>query len=138
MQPVQRINHIAIAVPSIAEARPFYESVLGLQYEGMETVADQKVTVAFFLAGEVRIELLEPTGPDSTVAKFLETRGPGLHHLAFTVGGLAERIAELKAQGVRLIDEQPRGGAHQTAIAFLHPKATGGVLCELTEPKAGH
>ena len=129
----KKISHIGIAVESIDAALPFYRDVLGLEFEGVEVVAEQKVKVAFLVIGESRIELLEPTAPDSPVAKFLEKSGPGIHHLAFQVEGLEERLAGLKGQGVRLIDESPRLGAHHTRIAFLHPKASGGVLTELCE-----
>lgn len=135
MQPVKAINHLGIAVSSIDEQRAFYEQTLGAQFEGEEIVADQKVRVAFFRVGDVRLELLEPTGPDSTIAAFIEKRGQGLHHVAYTVAGLPERIAELKTAGVRMIDDQPRRGAHHTQIAFLHPKSTHGVLTELCEPQ---
>ena len=130
----KKISHIGIAVESIDAALPFYRDVLGLEFEGVEVVAEQKVKVAFLVIGESRIELLEPTAPDSPVAKFLEKSGPGIHHLAFQVEGLEERLAGLKGQGVRLIDESPRLGAHHSRIAFLHPKASGGVLTELCEP----
>ena len=130
----KKISHIGIAVTSIDEALPFYSEVLGLEFEGTEVVEEQKVKVAFLAIGESRIELLEPTAPDSPVAKFLEKHGPGVHHLAYQVEGLEERLAALKGQGVRLIDETPRTGAHHTRIAFLHPKASGGVLTELCEP----
>jgi len=130
----KKISHIGIAVTSIDEALPFYTEVLGLEFEGTEVVEEQKVKVAFLAIGESRIELLEPTAPDSPVAKFLEKHGPGVHHLAYQVEGLEERLAALKGQGVRLIDETPRTGAHHTRIAFLHPKASGGVLTELCEP----
>jgi methylmalonyl-CoA/ethylmalonyl-CoA epimerase len=129
----KKISHIGIAVASIDEALPFYTEVLGLEFEGTEVVAEQKVKVAFLVIGESRIELLEPTAPDSPVAKFLEKNGPGIHHLAYQVDGLEGRLASLKGQGVRLIDESPRTGAHHTRIAFLHPKASGGVLTELCE-----
>jgi methylmalonyl-CoA/ethylmalonyl-CoA epimerase len=130
----KKISHIGIAVESIEAALPFYRDVLGLEFEGVEVVAEQKVKVAFLVIGESRIELLEPTAPDSPVAKFLEKNGPGIHHLAYQVAGLEERLAALKGQGVRLIDDSPRLGAHHTRIAFLHPKASGGVLTELCEP----
>jgi methylmalonyl-CoA/ethylmalonyl-CoA epimerase len=130
----KKISHIGIAVTSIDESLPFYTEVLGLEYEGEEVVAEQKVRVAFLVIGESRIELLEPTAPDSPVAKFLEKNGPGIHHVAYQVDGLEGRLAALKGQGVRLIDETPRIGAHHTRIAFLHPKASGGVLTELCEP----
>lgn len=130
----KKISHIGIAVESIEQALPFYRDVLGLEYEGEEVVEEQKVKVAFLVIGESRIELLEPTAPDSPVAKFLEKNGPGIHHLAYQVEGLQGRLDALKGQGVRLIDETPRTGAHHTRIAFLHPKASGGVLTELCEP----
>jgi methylmalonyl-CoA/ethylmalonyl-CoA epimerase len=133
------INHIGIAVTSIDGSREFYEKTLGARFDGIEEVADQKVKVAFYLVGpaghEVRLELLEPTSPDSPVAKFIEKRGEGLHHVAFTVDDIERRLAMLKAGGVRLIDETPRAGAHHTQIAFLHPKSSGGVLTELCEPR---
>jgi methylmalonyl-CoA/ethylmalonyl-CoA epimerase len=134
MTPVQAVNHIGIAVRSIEAQRPFYEGTLGAVFEGVEVVADQKVRVAFFRIGDVRLELLEPTDPGSTVAAFLDKRGEGLHHVAFTVAGIEDRIAELKRSGVRMIDEVPRPGAHHMRIAFLHPRSTFGVLTELCEP----
>jgi len=138
MQPVKAINHIGIAVNSIADHREFYENTLGAEFEGEEIVADQKVKVGFFKVGapggEVRLELLEPTDPESTVAKFIEKKGEGLHHVAYTVDDIEQRIAELKADDVRMIDETPRPGAHDTRIAFVHPKASKGVLTELCQP----
>jgi len=130
----QKISHIGIAVTSIEEAAAFYRDILGMQFEGTEIVAEQQVKVAFFAVGDSRIELLEPTSPDSPVAKFLEKNGPGVHHVAYEVADLVERLAQLKAQGLRLIDDVPRSGAHHTRIAFLHPKASGGVLTELCQP----
>jgi len=132
----KKISHIGIAVASIEEASPFYRDVLGMEFEGTEVVAEQKVKVAFFVVGESRIELLEPTADDSPVAKFLEKNGPGVHHVAYEVADLEQRLAALKAEGVRLVDESPRTGAHHTRIAFMHPKASGGVLTELCEPGA--
>lgn len=131
---LNKISHLGIAVTSIEESLPFYQDVLGMKFEGTEEVAEQKVKVAFFALGESRIELLEPTTPDSPVAKFLDKNGPGLHHVAYEVANLEQRLTELKANGVRLVDETPRCGAHATRIAFLHPKASGGVLTELCEP----
>jgi methylmalonyl-CoA/ethylmalonyl-CoA epimerase len=131
---LKKISHIGIAVTSIEEATPFYRDVLGMECEGTEVVAEQKVKVAFFVVGESRIELLEPTAPDSPVAKFLDKNGPGVHHVAYEVADLEARLAQLKAEGVRLIDETPRTGAHKTRIAFMHPKASGGVLTELCQP----
>ena len=133
----KKISHIGIAVASIEEATPFYRDVLGLEFEGSEVVAEQKVKVAFFVVGESRIELLEPTAADSPVARFLEKNGPGVHHVAYEVADLQQRLAQLKLDGVRLIDESPRTGAHKTQIAFLHPKASGGVLTELCQPGKG-
>ena len=137
MTPVKAVNHIGIAVRSIAAQRPFYEGALGAVYEGVEEVPDQKVRVGFFRVGDVRLELLEPTDPGSTVAAFLDKRGEGLHHVAYTVERLEDRIAELKQGGVRMIDETPRPGAHHMRIAFLHPRSTNGVLTELCEPARG-
>ncbi|MHB1155819.1 MAG: methylmalonyl-CoA epimerase [Phycisphaerales bacterium] len=134
MKPVKSINHIGIAVSSIAEQRAFYEKNLGAVYEGEEIVADQKVKVAFFKVADVRLELLEPTDPSSTVAQFIEKRGQGLHHIAYTVDDVQARIAELTAEGVKMIDGTPRNGAHHTKIAFLHPKSSCGVLTELCQP----
>ncbi|MEX0777560.1 MAG: methylmalonyl-CoA epimerase [Phycisphaeraceae bacterium] len=136
------INHIGIAVKSIDAQREFYEKTLGARFEGIEEVAEQKVKVGFFSLGppgaEVRLELLEPTNPESTVAQFIEKRGEGLHHVAYTVTDIQQRLDALKAGGLRLIDETPRSGAHHTQIAFLHPKSSGGVLTELCEPQTQH
>jgi methylmalonyl-CoA/ethylmalonyl-CoA epimerase len=134
MTPVKAVNHIGIAVRSIDAQKPFYEGTLGAVFEGVEEVPDQKVRVGFFRVNDVRLELLEPTDPTSTVAVFLEKRGEGLHHIAFTVESLEARIAELKQSGLRMIDDAPRPGAHHMRIAFLHPKSTSGVLTELCEP----
>jgi methylmalonyl-CoA/ethylmalonyl-CoA epimerase len=132
----KKINHIGIAVRSIADSTPLYRDVLGMTFEGTEEVAEQKVRVAFFAVGESRIELLEPTSDDSPVARFLEKNGEGVHHIAYEVDNLQRALEELKKQNVRLIDETPRRGAHGTAIAFLHPKGTGGVLTELCQSAA--
>lgn len=134
MSTARAINHIGIAVRSIEDQRPFYEQTLGAVFEGVEVVADQKVKVGFFRVGDVRLELLEPTDPSSTVATFLEKRGEGLHHIAYTVEGIQDRIDELKNAGIRMIDDAPRAGAHHMNIAFLHPKSSHGVLTELCEP----
>jgi methylmalonyl-CoA/ethylmalonyl-CoA epimerase len=138
MQPVKAINHIGIAVRSIEDQRSFYEGVLGAEFEGLEDVPSQKVRVGFFRVNDVRLELLEPTDPSSTIATFLEKRGEGLHHLAFTVENIQSRIAELQEQGLRMIDQTPRPGAHHMQIAFVHPKSTFGVLTELCEPPTAH
>ena len=137
MTPVKAINHIGIAVRSIEAQRPFYEGTLGAEFEGVEEVPSQKVRVGFFRIGDVRLELLEPADPASTVAAFLDKKGEGLHHVAFTVDDIEARIAELKGAGLRMIDEAPRPGAHHMRIAFVHPKSTFGVLTELCEPPAG-
>lgn len=130
---IRRVNHIGIAVKSLDEAIPFYRDQLALPFEGVEEVPSQKVKVAFFACGETRIELLEPTAPDSPVALFIEKKGPGIHHVAYEAEGIAGTLAALAAGGVQLIDKAPRPGAHGMAIAFLHPKSTGGVLTELCE-----
>jgi methylmalonyl-CoA/ethylmalonyl-CoA epimerase len=130
---VRGLHHIAIVVPSIAEARKLYEGVLGLSAGEPEYVADQEVNVLVTYAGAQRIELVEPAAPDSPVTRFLEKTGGGLHHVAYRVDDVAAAIAALKSAGVRMIDESPRPGAHNTRIAFVHPKATGGVLSELVE-----
>jgi len=134
MQAVKALNHIGIAVHSIDEQRAFYEETLGAEFENIEDVPSQRVRVGFFRIHDVRLELLEPTDPESPIAKFLEKRGSGLHHVAFTVDDINARIAELKEEGLRMIDETPRPGAHHMQIAFLHPKSTFGVLTELCQP----
>jgi methylmalonyl-CoA/ethylmalonyl-CoA epimerase len=130
---IQKINHIGIAVSSLEAHIPFYRDVLKLEYKGTETVADQKVRLAVFHVGEVNIELLEPTAPDSPIAGFIEKRGEGVHHLAYQVDEIEAQIASLKGAGVQMIDEKPRGGAHGTRIAFLHPKSSAKILTELTQ-----
>jgi methylmalonyl-CoA/ethylmalonyl-CoA epimerase len=130
---IQKINHIGIAVASLDEQISFYRDVLGLAFEGLESVPEQKVRVAMFKVGEVNIELLEPTSPDSPIAGFLEKKGEGMHHIAYQVDDLEGQIGAMTAQGVQMIDEKPRGGAHGTRIAFLHPRSSGKVLTELTQ-----
>src|SRR6516162_1592885 len=137
MTPVQAVNHIGIAVRSIDAQRPFYEGTLGGLFEGVEEVPDQKVRVGFFRVNDVRLELLEPTDPSSTVAVFLDKWGERMHHVAYTVEDIEARIAELKQSGVQMIDNAPRGGAHHMRIAFIHPGSTGGILTELCEPVHG-
>jgi methylmalonyl-CoA/ethylmalonyl-CoA epimerase len=112
---------------------PFYRDALGMVFKGTEEVAEQKVKVAMLQVGESKIELLEPTGPDSPIAKFLEKNGPGIHHVAYEVEDIEAAIAHMKEQGARMIDEQPRNGAHGTRIAFVHPKSSNGVLTELCQ-----
>ena len=127
-----QIDHLGIAVKSLAEAKKFYKT-LGLEVMPEETVEGEKVRVAMVPMGESRIELLEPTSPDSTIAKFLEKRGPGLHHVALQVTNLVERVEELKAAGIRLINEEVKIGAGGHMYVFVHPSSTGGVLLELVE-----
>lgn len=131
---ISHIEHLGIAVKSLEEAIPYYENILGLKCYAVEEVADQKVKTAFFKVGQTKIELLEPTSEESTIAKFIEKRGEGIHHLAFAVAdGVANALAEVEAKGVRLIDKAPRKGAEGLNIAFLHPKSTCSVLTELCE-----
>jgi methylmalonyl-CoA/ethylmalonyl-CoA epimerase len=130
---ILKIDHIGIAVNSIEDGKNLWMDALGLAFEGTETVEEQKVTTAFFPVGESEVELLESTAPDGPVAKFLEKKGPGVHHIAFRVENIEAALSELKEKGVRLIDEKPRKGAGGAKIAFLHPKATNGVLVELCE-----
>ena len=132
---IQKINHIGIAVSSREAHIPFYRDVLKLEYKGTETVADQKVRLAVFGVGEVNVELLEPTSPDSPIAAFIEKRGEGIHHLSYQVDDIEAQIASMKAAGVPLIDPSPRGGSHGSRIAFLHPKSSAKVLTAL--PQAG-
>jgi methylmalonyl-CoA/ethylmalonyl-CoA epimerase len=133
MMKILKIDHLGIAVNSIDEGKRFWTEILGLGCEGSETVAEQKVTTAFFPVGESEVELLESTAPDGPIAKYIEKRGEGIQHVAFRVENIEAALAELKAKGVRLIDEKPRIGAGGAKIAFLHPKATAGVLVELCE-----
>lgn len=133
-----KISHIGVAVHSIDEALPFYRDALGMRFAGIEEVASQKVRVAFLSIGESKVELLEPTSPDSPVATFLDKNGPGVHHLAYEVADLEATIARLTAAGTRMIDAAPRDGAHSAKIAFIHPKSSGGVLTELCQSPAPH
>ena len=130
---VLKIDHLGIAVNSIEEAKKLFHDILGLEFEGTETVQEQKVTTAFFPVGDSEVELLESTDPDGPIAKYLEKRGEGIQHIAFRVDNLEEALARLKDKGIRLIDEKPRRGAGGAKIAFLHPKSTHGVLIELSE-----
>jgi methylmalonyl-CoA/ethylmalonyl-CoA epimerase len=132
-----RVEHIGIATRSIEEALGFWRDALGLEVRHTETVEEQGVHVAMLPAGEPRIELLEPTGPNSPVAKFLEKRGPGIHHVAVRVDDIRAALARMKAGGARLIDEEPRIGAGGCLVAFVHPTSSGGVLLELVQHTAG-
>ena len=128
-----KIDHIGIATRGIEESLGFWRDALGLEVKHTETVEEQGVRVAMLPVGEPRVELLEPTGPDSPVAKFLEKRGPGIHHVAVRVADIRAALARLTAGGARLIDEEPRVGAGGCLVAFVHPAASGGVLLELVE-----
>ena len=128
-----KINHLGIATRGIEEALKFWEDALGLENVHTETVEDQKVRVAMLPVGESRIELLEPTSEDSPIAKFLEKRGGGIHHIAVEVEDIEAALAKLKRAGARLIDETPRIGAEGCQVAFVHPASSGGVLLELVQ-----
>nr|WP_165859413.1 methylmalonyl-CoA epimerase [Desulfofundulus salinum] len=130
---IKKIDHIGIAVKDLAKAIEFYEGLLGLKVTGTEVVEEQKVKVAFLPTGDSEVELLESTTPDGPIARFIEKNGEGIQHIAFRVENLEQALEELKAKGVRLIDEKPRLGAGGARIAFLHPKSTFGTLVELCE-----
>ncbi len=129
---ILKVDHIGIAVKNLVESSKLYE-MLGIPSSGVEEVADQKVKVSFFPVGDSEIELLESTSPDGPIAKYIEKNGEGIQHLALRVDNIESALAELKAKGVRLIDEKPRYGAGGAKIAFIHPKSTGGILLELSE-----
>jgi methylmalonyl-CoA/ethylmalonyl-CoA epimerase len=130
---VLRVDHIGIAVNSLAEALPFYEGILGVKCQGTEEVAAQQVKVAFLPVGDSELELLESTDPEGPIARFIASRGQGIQHIALRVDNIEAALAELKEKGIRLIDEKPRYGAGGAQFVFVHPKATGGVLLELSE-----
>jgi len=130
---ILRVNHIGIATDATGSVQDFFTSDLGLPDGGSEWVPRDQVRVRFLPVGETRLELLQPVGDEGPVQKFLETRGPGVHHLCLEVDDLAGMLDHLKQRGVRLIDEQPRQGAHGSLVAFLHPKSTSGVLIELVQ-----
>ncbi len=127
---IQKVDHIGIAVQSLEESIPLYEKALGLKFLKTEEVESQKVRTAFFEAGETHIELLEPTSPESPIAKFLEKNGEGIHHVAFGTDDILAQLGQASAAGVRLIHETPMVGAGGKQVAFLHPKSTRGVLTE--------
>ncbi|WP_226679884.1 methylmalonyl-CoA epimerase [Sutcliffiella horikoshii] len=133
---IKNVNHIGIAVNSIETALPFYTEALGLTFKSVEHVAEQMVRVAFIDAGNCKLELLEPTSPDSPVAKFIEKRGEGIHHVALSVESIEDRIQEMIEKGIPMIDKQSRIGAGGANIAFMHPKASNGVLVEFCEKAA--
>lgn len=128
---VNKIDHLGMAVHSIARARIFYEKVLGLSLERMEEVTSQKVRTAFFTVGDTHIELLEPTGPDSPIARFLEKHGEGMHHIGYLCDDIEQELDRARENGCQLINDQPIAGAGGKRIAFLHPKSTHGVLTEI-------
>jgi methylmalonyl-CoA/ethylmalonyl-CoA epimerase len=128
-----KIDHIGIAVKSLGEAAALYENALGLKVSAYDQVDEQGVRVAMLNIGESRIELLEPTGPESPIEKFMIKRGEGIHHIAITVDDIEKALERLKAAGVRLVDNEPRRGAHNTRTAFVHPSSTHGVLLELVQ-----
>lgn len=130
---ILKIDHLGIAVSSIDEKQNFWTDALGLTLEGIETVQEQKVTTAFLPVGESEVELLESTSEDGPIAKYIAKKGEGIQHVAFRVENIDEALAELKQKGIALIDQEPRIGAGGARIAFLHPKATSGVLVELCE-----
>lgn len=129
------LDHIGIAVSDLAAALAFYRDALGLEVETPEEVPSQRVRAHFIPVGEAAIELLEATAPDSPIAKFVEKRGPGLHHITLRVDDIRAALAVLKARGARLIDEEPRPGAHGSLVAFVHPAAAHGVLVELKQAR---
>jgi len=130
---IKHIDHIGIAVKSIDQAKRFYSDILGLKIQGIENIADQKVNVAFLPITDSELELVESTHTDGPVAKYIESKGEGIQHIAFRVENIEDALAELKQKGVRLIDERPRKGAGGARIAFIHPKETNGVLVEICE-----
>jgi len=127
------LDHIGIAVSDLAAALAFYRDALGLEIEAPEEVASQRVRAHFIPAGDAALELLEATAPDSPIAKYVEKRGPGLHHITLRVDDIRDALEQLKARGVRLIDESPRPGAHGSLVAFIHPSSAHGVLVELKQ-----
>jgi methylmalonyl-CoA/ethylmalonyl-CoA epimerase len=131
------LDHVGIAVADLSAALAFYRDALGLEIEAPEVVASQRVRARFIPAGEAAIELLEATADDSPIAKYVEKRGPGLHHITLRVDDIRAALAQLKAKGVRLIDEIPREGAHGSLVAFIHPTSAHGVLVELKQPGGG-
>lgn len=134
---VNKVDHIGVAVRSIEKALPFYTKTLGMKVMGSESVDSQQVKVAFIVSGETKIELLEAMNEESPIAKFIEKRGEGIHHVAYSVSNIEESMKELADQGIELIDKKPRAGAGGAKIAFLHPKSSHGVLTELCEKQKG-
>jgi methylmalonyl-CoA/ethylmalonyl-CoA epimerase len=131
---MRKINHLGIAVKDLDAQIAIYRDQLGMAFEGTEAVPSQQVLVAFFGVGESRVELLMPTSPESPIAKHIEKRGEGLHHVAYEVEDIRAAMADMKARGLQLLSDEPKPGAHHTLVCFMHPKSTGGVLTELVEP----
>lgn len=131
---IKKIDHIAVAVRDVEKAAEFYEKVLGLQLGGIEEVEGMDVKVGFIPIGDTRIELVQPLDPESGVAKFIERKGEGIHHICYEVDDIQKALETYKTRGAKLIDEFPRKGAHHSLVGFIHPKSTGGVLTELTQP----
>ncbi len=132
---IEKINHVGIAVTSLEEHIPFYRDILKLEFCGIEEVAGQKVRVAMFRVGEVKIELLEPSSEDSPIAKFIEKKGQGMHHIAYQTDDIEKEISDFTAEGIQMIDNEPRKGAHGSKIAFIHPKSSAKVLTEICQIK---
>jgi len=135
---LKKINHIAIAVNNVEEAAKFYQTILGLSLSGVEVVTAQKTRVGFFKIGESNIELVQPAEPDSPLVKFLETKGPGIHHICFEVDDVEAEVKAYLEKGATMVDQKPRPGAHNTRVAFVHPKSSSGVLIELCELPKDH
>jgi len=130
---IKKIDHIALAVRNVEKSAEFYEKILGLKLGGIEEVEGMDVKVGFIPIGDTRIELVQPLDPKSGLAKFIETRGEGIHHICYEVDDIQEALKTYKRKGVKMIDETPRKGAHNSLVGFIHPKSTGGVLTELTQ-----
>ncbi len=131
---ITSINHIGIAVRDLEASKALYQKIFNVEHFHEEVVEEQMVAVASFTVGDVLLELTAPTSPESTIAKFLEKRGEGIHHIAFAADSVSDELARLNNEGISLINNEPRNGAHDMLIAFLHPKSTGGVLMELCQP----
>jgi len=135
---IKKVNHIAIAVKDLDQAATFYQDTLGLPLSGIEVVAEQKAKVGFFRIGESSIELVQPAEPGSPLDKFLQTRGPGIHHICLEVDDIEAEIKSLVDKGVAMIDQKSRWGAHHSKVAFIHPKSSNGILIELVELPKDH
>ncbi len=135
---IKKINHIAVAVSDLEEAAHFYQNILGLSLGGVEVVEAQKARVGFFKIGESNIELVQPSAPDSSLTKFLEAKGPGIHHICLEVEDIEKEIKAYLERGAKMVDQAPRPGAHNSKVAFVHPKSANGVLIELVELPGQH